>query len=128
MTNRTKGTPIPVCEPDPHAQVALLLQGAVHRGHIAGRALQSKDAKGCARAVMSALRIIDTLHAALDPRAGEIANRLQYLYSYVALRMLEGHGSSDPVPIAEATQLLAEIASGWAAIPLEQRAGPAIAA
>lgn len=128
MNIRPNGQFHPVSEPDPHGQVALLLQGAVYRGHVAGRALQAQDKSGCAEAVMSALQIIDTLHAALDPRAGEIANRLQYLYSYVALRMLEGHGSSDPAPIAEATQLLAEIAAGWAEIPLDQRDVQPIAA
>jgi flagellar protein FliS len=115
-------------EPDAHGKVALLLHTAVHRSHTAGRASRDGQFEACSQAVISALQILDALHAALDPSAGELAQRLQYLYSYAGLRLIEGHGSQDPAPIAEATRILAEIASGWSAIPVEQRAAQSLAA
>ena len=115
-------------EPDAHGKVALLLHTAVHRSHLAGRALREQDPAQCGEAVMAALQILDVLHSALDPEAGELAQRLQYLYSYAGLRLIEGHDQGNPELIAEATRLLAQIASGWSAIPKEQRCAPALAA
>lgn len=128
MTRISQETPRAFREPDPHTTVALLLQGAVHRSHLARRALQADDHPACADAVLSALQIIDTLHGALDPAAGEITQRLQYLYSYAGLRLIEGNGEHDPKPIAEASELLAQIASAWSAIPPDQRHPQALAA
>ncbi|MCK7595154.1 flagellar export chaperone FliS [Pseudomarimonas salicorniae] len=115
-------------EPDAHGKVSLLLHTAVHRSHLAGRALSEEDHAQCSEAIMAALQILDALNSAIDPSAGELAQRLQYLYSYAGLRLIEGHEQKDPESIAEATRLLAQIASGWSAIPKEQRSAQALAA
>ena len=120
--------PVTAAEPDAHGKVALLLHTAVHRCHFADRALQAKDLAGCDKAVLSALQILDALHGALDPSAGELAQRLQYLYSYAGLRLIEGNNQGDPAPLSEATRILAQIAAGWSSIPPAQRAARPLAA
>lgn len=125
----TPSAPRPIhAEPDAYAKVALLLQSAVHRSHLAAQAIAQEDAERCKESVLSAMQIVDALHAALDPAAGELAQRLEYLYSYVGLRLVEGYGLQDAAPIEEATALLAQIAAGWSSIPPESRRPPALAA
>lgn len=115
-------------EPDAYAKVALLLQAAVHRSHLAAQAINRQDVERCKESVLSAMQIVDTLHGALDPEAGELAQRLQYLYSYAGLRLVEGYGLQDAAPIEEATAILAQIAAGWSSIPPDRRSLPALAA
>ena len=47
-------------EPDAYAKVALLLQAAVHRSHLAAQAITRQDVERCKESVLSAMQIVDT--------------------------------------------------------------------
>ena len=99
---------------DPAARVSLLLEVAARRAREAQALLIAADDDGAGRAIEGALRIVDTLHGALDhEHGGELASRLEYLYSYGALRLLQGASQRDPAPMEEAADIFSGIASAW---------------
>jgi flagellar secretion chaperone FliS len=115
LTEATDLTEVPT-EPseDPAARVSLLLETAARRAREAQALLLANDVDGCGRAIEGALRIVDALHGALDhAHGGELASRLEYLYSYGALRLLQGASQRDPAPMEEAAGIFAGIASAW---------------
>lgn len=67
-----------------------------------------------AQAVSQAVDIIAGLQAILDrDRGGEIAARLNALYSYMLERLTLANYKNDPSLIREVIQLLEELEQGW---------------
>jgi flagellar protein FliS len=101
----------------PHAVVQMLLDGALARlaaarGHIARGEIPAK-----AEALSRSLAIVEALRLALDQsRGGEIARNLEDLYEYASLRIAEANLRNSVAAIDEASALLGEVRSAWAAI------------
>ncbi len=107
-----------VLEASPHRLIALLLRGARERIQLASAALGRGDLARKAQAIGSACAIIDGLRMALDARAGgEIAERLDSLYEYSGLRLVEANAANDPVRLQEVDDLLGDIETAWASLP-----------
>lgn len=107
---------------DPHLQISLLLDGALKRIAIASGATRRGDIAGKGRAIGRAIDIIDSLRAMLDhERGGAISDNLEALYSYMTRRLVEANRQSDPDIMAEISQLLGEIKSGWDGIATAAR-------
>ncbi len=72
-----------------------------------------------------AISIIDSLRACLNTeQGGEVAENLGSLYDYMETRLLEANLKNDPAIIDEVGQLMAQIKSGWDAIPAEFHGEP----
>lgn len=105
-----------------HNQISLLLDGALKRIAIASGATRRNDISAKGQALTRAIDIIDSLRAMLDhERGGDISTNLDALYSYMVRRLVEANAKSDTEKMAEVSQLLNEIKSGWDAIPLSAR-------
>jgi flagellar secretion chaperone FliS len=107
-------------------RVSLLLEAAARQSREAQALLLANEDDASGRAIEGALRIVDALHGALDhARGGDLAKRLEYLYSYGALRLLQGASTRNPQPMEEAAGVFGTIAGAWRELAAAQ---PAIAA
>lgn len=107
---------------NPHNQISLLLEGAQKRIAIATGAATRGNVAAKGQALTRAIDIIDSLRAMLDhERGGEISTNLEALYTYMVRRLVEANRQSDTNIMAEVSQLVGEIKSGWDSIPLEAR-------
>jgi flagellar secretion chaperone FliS len=107
---------------NPHSRISMLLAGALKRIAIAHGATTRGDVVAKGASISSAIRIIDSLRAALDhKRGGEIASNLEALYSYMERRLMEANRKSDTDILAEVTALLGEIKEGWDNMPMQAR-------
>lgn len=119
-------TALPDTPSDAATRVSLLLDAAARQAREAQSLLIANDEDASGRAIEGALRIVDALHGALDhARGGDLAKRLEYLYSYSALRLLQGASARDPRPMEEAAGVFGIIAGAWRELAEAQ---PAIAA
>lgn len=106
----------------PHALISLLLGGVVKKIAMAGGATERGDVAAKGQHISAAIRIIDSLRAALDhEQGGEIADNLEALYTYMEKRLAEANRHSDPEILAEVTSLLGRIREGWDSIPAALR-------
>jgi flagellar protein FliS len=64
------------------------------------------------------VRIVDEgLKASLDTRGGgPLAVRLQELYGFITMRLLQGNLRNDPHKLEEAAKLLGELRAAWSQI------------
>jgi len=107
---------------DPHALISMLLGGVVKKIAMASGATERGDVAGKGLHISAAIRIIDSLRAALDhKRGGELAGNLEQLYTYMEKRLAEANRHSDLGILAEVTGLLNTIREGWDGIPAAQR-------
>jgi len=107
----------------PHRLIAMLYEGA--RNAIAHARLHLRNGNVAARgeAIGKAIRIVeDGLQQSLNLDAGgEIAQRLNSLYAYVARRLLEANLKQSESMLTEVDGLLATLEEAWLGI------GPEIA-
>ncbi|MES2626581.1 MAG: flagellar export chaperone FliS [Pseudomonadota bacterium] len=103
-----------VAASNPHKLISMLLEGALKKIAIANGATKRGDLAQKGVSLSGAIRIIDSLRAALDlERGGEIADNLTALYSYMERRLLEANQKSDVAMMTEVSSLLTEIKSSW---------------
>ena len=60
--------------------------------------------------------IIDELLATLDMNAGEVADRLQSIYVFCKMRLIEARIERDPVRVDQVARLLAELREAWSQV------------
>jgi flagellar secretion chaperone FliS len=60
--------------------------------------------------------IIDELLATLDMDAGEVADRLQSIYVFCKMRLIEARIERDPVRVDQVARLLAELRDAWSQV------------
>ena len=66
--------------------------------------------------------LIGELQNSLDmDKGGELSENLYGLYGYMISQVTKANIKNDPEPLSEVAGLIAEIKSGWDAIPLEIR-------
>lgn len=111
-----------VAASSPHSLISMLLDGVLKRIAIAAGATERGDVAGKGNSISSAIRIIDSLRAALDhTRGGQIADNLEALYSYMEKRLAEANRKSDTEILAEVSNLISEIKEGWDNMPARER-------
>lgn len=98
----------------PARQVVMLYDGAVARLREARRAIGEGRIEDRFRAVQKASAIVDALHACLDlERGGEVAARLDRLYTYVGLRLPLINTRDDAAICDELAARLGELRDAW---------------
>src|SRR5690606_38862534 len=99
---------------DPHRLVEMLYDGAIVQVSKARHALASQDIAMKCESTTRAIRIVDEgLKAALDKRAGEVAENLDALYDYVSRILVRANARNDDALYAEAEKLLGELRGAW---------------
>lgn len=107
---------------NPHTLIGMLLDGALKRIAIATGATERGDVAVKGNTISAAIRIVDSLRAALDhKRGGQIAENLDALYTYIEKRLMEANRKSDTDILSEVSMLLGEIKEGWDSIPAAVR-------
>ncbi|QGZ62649.1 flagellar export chaperone FliS [Paraburkholderia acidisoli] len=105
----------------PHQLIVLLYQGARQAIAQARMHLQAGNVGPRCEAVGKAIRIVESgLQLALNVEAGgEIAKRLNSLYSYMTKRLLEANINQSETMLIEVDGLLATLEEAWLGIAPE---------
>lgn len=116
---------VQVTSRSPLELVVMLYDGAIRALGQARDALARRDLVAKRAAMNRALDIVQHLQSSLDMEAGgEIAARLDALYSYVIERLLEANRRADQGPVDEAVRLLSTLREAWAQIAEAPPAAP----
>ncbi|CAD6539639.1 MULTISPECIES: flagellar export chaperone FliS [Paraburkholderia] len=105
----------------PHRLIVLLYQGARQAIAQARMHLQQGQVPDRGKAISKAIRIIESgLQSSLNLEVGgEIAGRLNALYSYMARRLLEANIKQSEAMLVEVDGLLATLEEAWIGIAPE---------
>jgi flagellar secretion chaperone FliS len=105
----------------PHRLIVLLYQGARQAIAQARMHLQQGQVPDRGKAISKAIRIIESgLQQSLNLEVGgEIAGRLNALYSYMARRLLEANIKQSEAMLVEVDGLLATLEEAWIGIAPE---------
>jgi flagellar protein FliS len=105
----------------PHRLIVLLYQGARQAIAQARMHLQQGQVPDRGKAISKAIRIIESgLQQSLNLEVGgEIAERLNALYSYMARRLLEANIKQSEAMLVEVDGLLATLEEAWIGIAPE---------
>ena len=99
----------------PHKLIALLFDACQEKLSVAKGSMQRGDTKG--KAIKKALDIIVRLQAALDfDKGGQIATKLDDLYTFCTNRLALANAINDVTMIDEVYRVIAEIKAGWSQI------------
>ena len=100
---------------DPHKLILLLFAGAQAAIGQARAALQMNQIAEKGASISKAIDIINNgLKVSLDhQQGGEIATRLDALYDYMVVRLLQANLKNDQKALEEISGLLEEIHSAW---------------
>lgn len=107
-----------VPEADSHRLIQMLFEGLLAAIADARVKLAAGDIPGRGQAVSKAIAIIEHgLQPALDTeKGGELAERMNALYSYIITRLLQANLHAQEDGLNEATRLVSELHAGWKAI------------
>ncbi len=113
-----------VQQASPIELVVLLYDKAITRLGEAVRLVQEGRLADKAKAICHAVDIITELHAVLDKdRGGEIAVKLDHLYTYMLQQLTVANYENDPKPMAEVARLLEELQQGWKGLAQQMAGG-----
>ena len=94
--------------------VVMLYDGALRFCEQAADAMDKGDMAAKAVAMSRAFAILSELQSTLDlERGGEVARRLDDLYTYMLSRVMASVASQDPAPLDEVRGLLTSLADAW---------------
>lgn len=109
----------------PGALLLQLYQAAIKNIGQARLAIERRDPAGAHAHTMRAQEIVAELQRTLDrERGGEIAARLDALYSYLLRRLLCANVEKDVAPLDEVQQLLRQLLAAWQ-VAVRETARPA---
>jgi flagellar protein FliS len=101
----------------PHRLIALLFDACHENLAVAKGAIDRKEVKQKADAIKKAMEIIVRLQAALDfEKGGQIATKLDDLYTFCTNRLALANAINDATMIDEVYRVIAEIKAGWSQI------------
>ena len=108
---------------DPHGLILLLFSGAQAAIGSARVAMQQDQIAVKGESISKAIDIISNgLKASLDlEKGGELAARLQALYDYMVLRLLQANLKNNLKVLEEVSELLETIHSAWREIAPDQQ-------
>ena len=100
---------------DPYRLVLLLFEGAQAAIGAARAAIQQNNIRVKGESISKAIDIISNgLKASLDAeKGGDLAARLESLYDYMVLRLLQANMKSDDKALEEVSGLIGELLSAW---------------
>ncbi|MEQ1439338.1 flagellar export chaperone FliS [Fontimonas sp. SYSU GA230001] len=102
----------------PHKLIEMLYAGLLERLATARGAIGRGDTAGKAKALSSALDIVQHLKLNLDQdKGGAIARNLGALYDYLSTRLLHANLKSDVAALDEMIDLVRRLKSAWDAMP-----------
>lgn len=110
---RQLGIESEVSHASPHRLIQLLFEGALGRLAAAQGAIERGDTAAKGELLGKAIGIVGGLRSSLDMSTGELSERLDQLYEYVNLVLLEASRNNDAEKVNEAIQLLKTVKSGW---------------
>lgn len=110
---RQLGIESEVSNASPHRLIQLLFEGALGRLAAAQGAIERGDTAAKGELLGKAISIVGGLRSSLDMSAGELSERLDQLYEYINLKLLEASAQNNIDKVNEAIQLLKTIKSGW---------------
>jgi flagellar protein FliS len=97
--------------------VVMLYDGALRFMRVAAEAIEKRDLAGKREAMSRTMAIVSELQSSLNLSAGgEIAGKLDELYTYVNGRLIEANINSTVEPLHESIKLMATLREGWAQI------------
>jgi len=100
--------------------VVMLYDGALRFVAAAQAALERRDIAARAAAVSRALAILSELQSTLDlERGGELAERLDQLYTYLTGRLVDASFHQDANALEEVARLLRPLRDAWQTIARE---------
>lgn len=107
-----------VATASPHRLVAMLYDGLLTALAQAQGAIAQRDVEAKCRAISRAVRIVDEgLKSALDlQQGGQIAQDLNDLYAYIAMRLTLANLRSCPDTLDECKRLIEPLREAWQAI------------
>ena len=106
-----------VHDASPHKLIALLFDACQENLAIAKGGIERKEIKIKAEAIKKAIDIIVRLQASLDfEKGGQIATKLDDLYSFCTNRLALANAVNDTAMIDEVFRIIAEIKAGWSEI------------
>jgi len=108
---------VQVTSRSPLELVVMLYDGALVALEQARAALRAGDLVAKRDAMSRAFAILGELQGSLNLEAGgDVATRLDVLYSYLTERLTAANAACDPEPVAEVIYLLSVVREGWSAI------------
>lgn len=101
-------------EANPVEIIRMLMDGFLNRVASAEGHIRRGDNGAKATAISKALNILDGLRFSLDmEKGGDMSQRLDQLYEYLAMRLFQANVSSDLDTLTECRALMMEIRSAW---------------
>lgn len=102
----------------PHQLILMLFDGALEALRLGRSHMQAKRIAEKGQSIGKAISIVqDGLKASVDGSAGgELATRLNKLYDYILMRLLQANLRNDFKALDEVVLLLADLRGAWAAI------------
>jgi len=97
----------------PEQLIAMLLGGALDRVARAKGATLNGDVPGRTKAVGSTIAILEYLRLCLDPRGGQLTQRLDALYDFALRRLAQANGSGDVQLLDDVAAVLRPLKSAW---------------
>lgn len=110
---RKLGIESEISNASPHRLIQLLFEGALGRLAAAQGAIERGDVAAKGELLGKAIGIVGGLRSSLDMSAGELSERLDQLYEYINLKLLEASRENDGEKVNEVIQLLKTVKSGW---------------
>ncbi|TSA41065.1 MAG: flagellar export chaperone FliS [Methylococcaceae bacterium] len=107
-----------VMDASPHRLVQMLMEGFLEKLAIAKGNLSRKETALKGENISRAITIVNGLQASLNRDAGgELAENLNSLYEYMALRLIIANTANDEAILDEVARLMIEIKLGWDNMP-----------
>lgn len=102
-----------VQDADPHRLIQMLMQALVDSLHRAAGQIRNDDMTGKLANINRAMDIVEALRGSLNFDGGELAQNLDALYEYMAVRLTEANATNDVSLLKEVADLISPIKSAW---------------
>jgi len=102
--------------------ISRMMQGALDRIAMARGHIRRGETSAKGEQIGSAIGLVDGLRTCLDTDGGEeIAANLDSLYGYMLNQLMDANLKNSDAGLAEVTELLVEIKSGWELMAAQNR-------
>lgn len=103
-----------VHEATPHKLIEMLFKGAKDALSQAVGAIERQDFEAKSKKISKATEIILNLQTYLDKeKGGEVADNLNELYTYMAIKLIDANRLNDASKVREVAGLLETVSDGW---------------
>lgn len=107
---------------DPHTLISLIMQHILGNIAAAKGAIERNEIENKNRMLGKVIGLLGELQNSLDmEQGGQLSDNLYSLYGYMISQVTQANINNNITPLAEVTELITEIKSGWDAIPQDIR-------